>query len=177
MFFGQLLLPLDGLMFVPSQIFDKPWTVVTSIFMHADFPHLFFNMFALFVFGIQLESAIGSRRFLVLFFLAGVVGNVGYMVTSSNPDIPALGASGAVFGIVGAMAVMRPLAMVYIGYAPLPMILAAFLWGVSEFLGLFVPSNIARGAHLGGLFIGLAYGIALRIRNYLAADRGRPTKV
>lgn len=162
-FFGQMTFDLADFMFVPNLVYSSPWTLVTSVFMHADFAHLFFNMFALFIFGIQLESTVGRKSFLFLFFLSGIVGNFGYMITAANPNIPGLGASGAVFGIIGALAVIRPLAMVYIGYAPMPIILAAFLWGITEFLGLFVPSGIARGAHLGGLFLGIVYGIAFRI--------------
>lgn len=162
-FLGRLALPLEGFMFVPSLAYERPWTFVTSIFMHADPSHLLFNMFALFIFGIQLESVIGRRLFIILFFAAGIIGNFGYMATAASPNSPGLGASGAIFGIIGAFAAIRPLAMVYIGYAPMPMIFAAFLWGATEFLGLFVPSNIARGAHLGGLFLGIAYGLVYRI--------------
>ncbi len=158
----QLTISWTGFAFVPSAAFKEPWTFVTSIFLHADFSHLFFNGFALLVFGSFLESRIEEKHFILIFFLAGIVGNFGYMLTSGNPDIPGIGASGAIYGIMGALAVLSPFTMVYVGYVPMPMIVAAFFWTASEFLGLFVPSGIARGAHLGGLFFGIVYGLYLR---------------
>jgi hypothetical protein len=150
--------------FVPAYAFERPWTFVTSIFFHADFSHLFFNMFALFIFGIYLESRIETRDFLLIFFLAGIVGNIGYMVTASDPLTPGIGASGAIYGVMGSLAILTPFAMIYAGYIPMPMIAAAFLWGVTEFLGLFVPGSIAHGAHIFGLFLGIAYGFYLRMQ-------------
>jgi len=132
------------------------------MFLHGDFAHLFFNMFALLMFGISLENRIGSDRFVAVFFLAGIVGSIGYLVTASNPNIPALGASGAIYGILGALAVLRPFMMVWMGGIPMPMIVAAFFWVGIEFLGMFVPSGIAHSAHLGGIFAGILYGIYLR---------------
>jgi membrane associated rhomboid family serine protease len=158
----QGVLPLENLAFLPSQSFVQPWMFVTSIFLHANLSHLFFNMIALFVFGIYLESRVGSKVFMMIFLLGGIVGNFGYMVTADSPNIPGIGASGAVFGVIGSLAVIAPLAIVWLGFAPMPMIVAAIIYGITEFLGLFVPSNIARGAHLGGLFLGVAYGLYLR---------------
>lgn len=148
--------------FIPVYAISRPWTFVTAIFLHADFSHLFFNMFALFIFGVYLESRIRQRDFLLIFFLSGIVGNLGYMVTSFNPTIPGIGASGAVYGIIGILAVLEPFTPIYIWYAPVPMIFAAILWGITEFLGLFVPSGIAHGSHLGGLFFGILYGLYIR---------------
>ncbi len=153
---------MDDLMFTPADAYSKPWTFITSGFLHFDFRHLLFNMIALFFFGLYLESRVGRGHFLAAFFVAAVIGNVGYMVTAPNPFIPGLGASGAVYGVMGALAAIAPLAIVYVSFVPMPMVVAAAFWALSEFLGLFVPGNIARGAHLGGLFFGIAYGIYLR---------------
>lgn len=161
-FLFEMVVPLREFAFVPAQAFEKPWTFITSIFLHADFSHLFFNMFALFIFGLYLEPKVGRKTFLIIFILAGIAGNFGYMLTNSNPNIPGVGASGAIFGIIGALTAIAPLSLIFFGFAPMPMIVAAVLWGLTEFLGLFVPSNIARGAHLGGLFLGIAYGLYLR---------------
>ncbi|MEK7829547.1 MAG: rhomboid family intramembrane serine protease, partial [Acidobacteriota bacterium] len=79
------------------------WMFVTPIFLHADFSHLFFNMIALFFFGLSLESRVGRNNFLLIFFLSGIVGSFFYMFTADNPYIPALGASGSVFGLIGAL--------------------------------------------------------------------------
>jgi membrane associated rhomboid family serine protease len=130
---------------------------ITSIFLHANFEHLFFNMIALFFFGSSLENRIGKRLFFMLFFISGIVGNIGYFFTSTNPYTPAIGASGAVYGIMGALATLAPFMMVYIyGFLPLPMIAAAILWAVMDLAGLFT------GAHLGGMFFGVAFALYYR---------------
>lgn len=149
--------------FTPAFAMERPWTFITSMFMHANLTHIFFNMFVLLMFGPVLESRIGSNRFILIYFLAGIVGSIGYMITAPNPLTPAVGASGAIYGIMGALAVLMPFAMVWVGgFFPMPMIVAAIFWTFSEFLGLFVPSGVARGAHLGGLFIGFLFGFYLR---------------
>lgn len=152
------------LAFVPGVALRYPWMFVTSIFLHASFSHLFFNMLALFFFGIYLEPMIGRRRFFALFFAAGIVGNLGYMLTAPDPLTPAIGASGAIYGIVGTLAVLAPLAIVFVGFVPLPMILVAIGYAFLAYVGLFEPSSIAEGAHLGGMALGAAFGVYLRIR-------------
>ncbi len=164
-FFLQFLNIFDWKLFAftPALALQQPWTFITAIFLHADLTHLFFNMFALLMFGLALENRIGPRNYLIVFFLAGILGSVGYLLTASNPLTPAIGMSGSIYGIMGALAMIMPGAMVFIGgFFPMPMIFAVFFWGISEFLGLFYPSGIARGAHLAGLFIGILYGIYIR---------------
>lgn len=164
-FFLQLTNIFDWRLFAftPALALKMPWTFITSIFLHADLTHLFFNMFALLMFGLALENRIGSRNYLMIFFIAGILGSIGYMLTARNPLIPAIGMSGAIYGVMGALAMIMPGTMVFIGgFFPMPMIFAVFFWGISEFLGLFVPSGIARAAHLGGLLIGILYGVYLR---------------
>jgi membrane associated rhomboid family serine protease len=165
-FFAELAFPAieNYFSFVPTLAFREPWRFVTSIFLHAGLDHLFFNMFALFIFGIYLESSIGVKRFLLIFFVAGILGNVAYMVLSPASSIPAVGASGAIYGVMGMLAVMQPTLIVYVGYIPMPMILAAVLWTATEFLGLFVPSDIAHEAHLAGIIVGAIYGWIMRKR-------------
>jgi len=161
----EFVLPLeDWGSFVPENVFTKPWTIITSIFLHADISHIFFNMFALFIFGTQLEKIIDEKTYLMIFFVSGIIGNIGYMITAPGSNIPGLGASGAIYGIMGTFAILRPTTIVFIGGMPMPMIFAAFFWTITEFSGLFVPGNIAHGAHLGGLFFGMLYGVLLRSR-------------
>ena len=163
-FFFQLFTPIEEYgYFVPAYAFSRPWTFVTSIFLHADFSHIFFNMFALFIFGIFLEPKVNKKTYLFIFFLAGIVGNFGYMLTALGSTVPGLGASGAIYGIMAAAAILEPYATVYLlWFVPMPLIFAAFIWTIIEFLGLFIPGSIAHGAHLAGLFVGAAYGIYLR---------------
>ena len=151
------------LAFFPVLAADAPWTFLTSIFLHADISHLFFNMLALFFFGSSLERRIGGRALAVLFLASGIIGNIGYMITSVDPTIPVIGASGAIYGVMGALAVLAPLMMVFIyGMIPIPMILAAAVWGFLDFISLTSPSGIAYGAHLGGLFAGVLVGVYFR---------------
>lgn len=148
--------------FTPAEAFTMPWTFVTSIFFHADLSHLFFNMFALFMFGLYLESRVTEKQFLFLFFVAGLFGNIAYWLTDPLGAIPAIGASGAIYGIMGMLAILYPNLTVYVGYMPMPIIFAAVLWFIMEFTGMFIPSNIARQAHLAGLVVGVAYGLYMR---------------
>jgi membrane associated rhomboid family serine protease len=148
--------------FTPSLAFQMPWTFITSIFFHAGLDHLFFNMFALFMFGLYLESRVSTKQFLILFFVAGFFGNVAYWLTAPLGTIPAVGASGSIYGIMAMLAVLYPGLVVYIGFAPMPIIFAAALWFILEFTGLFVPGNIAHEAHLAGLFVGIAYGFYIK---------------
>jgi membrane associated rhomboid family serine protease len=151
--------------FIPGLAFRYPWMFVTSIFLHASLSHLFFNMLALFFFGISLEPMIGRRRFAVLFMASGIVGNVGYMLTAPDPLTPGIGASGAIYGVVGALAVLTPLSIVFVGMLPMPMILVAIGYAFLAYIGLFGGSSgIAEGAHLGGMALGAAYGLYLRLR-------------
>ncbi len=151
------------LAFFPAFALSMPWMFVTSIFLHADITHLMLNMLALFFFGITLEGIIGRSRFLVLFLASGIVGNIGYMLTATNPMIPAIGASGAVYGIIGTVAVLMPFRLVYIyGILPVPMVVAAAMWAFIDITGLFMPTGIAHGAHLAGMVVGIIYGFYIR---------------
>jgi membrane associated rhomboid family serine protease len=118
-------------------------------------------MIALFFFGIYLEQRISKRSYVLIFLLSGIIGNVGYMFTSPA-DISGLGASGAIYGIMGTLTVLTPRAVVFIYGIPMPMFVAAIFWFVSEYFGLFTPDNIGHGAHLGGLAVGIISGIYFR---------------
>jgi membrane associated rhomboid family serine protease len=85
------------------------WRFFTSIFLHGGFAHLLYNVFALALFGSMLERFIGSRRFLIVFFVTGILANV----VSFNFYDSSLGASGAIFGVIGALIAIRPLMFVW----------------------------------------------------------------
>ncbi len=163
-FFVDLIFPIWPVFaFTPVQAFSQPWTFITSIFLHADFEHLFFNMFALFIFGLYLESRVTEKQFLIIFFASGILGNFAYWLTAPLSTVPAIGASGAIYGIMGMLAILYPGLVVYFfGVAPMPMIFAAAVWFIMEFTGMFVPSNIAHEAHLAGLILGVLYGLYIR---------------
>lgn len=160
---------VPNLTLIPILISSKPWALITSIFLHAGIEHYFFNMLALFFFGIYLERLVGSRLFLEIFFVGGIVGNLGYIVTayaglpSAGLLVPALGASGAIYSVMAALAVLRPRLLVYIyGFVPIPISVAMILWALFDIAGLFAPTGIAHGAHLAGLASGLYYGYRMK---------------
>ena len=141
---------------------------VTYMFVHANFEHIFFNMFALWMFGRTLEYELGSKRFLTYYMVCGVgagvlqllvgwleyrYGNVGMMALM----VPTVGASGAVFGLLLAFGVMHPNAVIMLLIPPIPMKAKWFviIYGVIElFLGWRGVGNVAHFAHVGGMLWG-----------------------
>ena len=149
--------------YTPAYTFYHPWTPISALFMHVDLEHLLYNMIALLIFGSILERRIGNQQFFALFFLSGIIGNLGYYLTAINPHIPVVGASGAIYGIVGTLAILEPFRLVYIyGLMPLPMIGATILWTLGDIAGLFTPGTVAHGAHLAGMIIGVLAGFVYR---------------
>lgn len=146
------------LAFIPSQVLVRPWTLVTYMFAHGDFWHLFWNMLGLFFFGPPLEARWGSRDFLKYYLICGLGGAALSFVVS--PMSPIIGASGAVYGVMLAFALNWPDAPIYIwGILPVK---AKYLVGVLamiSFFSTFSPrgDGIAHAAHLGGVVAGLVY--------------------
>lgn len=156
MFILQGFIGTDSVILDSSLKFSEPWRLLTSLFAHSGMGHLLSNLFALGLFGLILEGRIGSKKLLWLFLISGVIINL------LTPYPRSLGASGAIFAILGALIVLRPLMMVWVSGMPLPMILAGLMWLLQNVFGLFIPSNIGHIAHLGGLFIGLGMGFYWR---------------
>jgi uncharacterized protein len=160
-FFFQIAIPqLTPLLWLnPATVASQPWTIISSMFLHGGMWHLFFNAFALYMFGPFLEQMVGSKRFLLVYFAAGIAGALAYAATFYlgilPHSVPALGASGAIFGILGAVAVLRPNMMIFVWFVPMPMKFAALLWvALSLFQTVDVSGGIAGAAHLGGLIVG-----------------------
>ncbi len=159
-FFIQLLSDkFTQLFLLNSDSYSQIWRFFTAIFLHGNFIHLIYNIFALALFGSVLEKLIGSRRFLFAFFITGILANL----ISVNFYDNSLGASGAIFGIIGTLILIRPLMIVWAFSLPMPMFVAGILWAAGDIIGIFVPSNVANFAHLSGMFFGLILGIYYRI--------------
>jgi membrane associated rhomboid family serine protease len=151
------------------------WTLLTSVFSHNMLMHLFINMFVLYNFGMIIEQVLGSKRFLIFFLIAGICGSSLHCLVSEyvlqQPNISALGASGAVSGIVLLFALLFPKEKIFIfGLIPVPAIWAAVaftgidVWGlISQTQGSGAP--IGYGAHLGGALAGLLYFGVLRFQS------------
>jgi len=140
----------------PALIIAQPWTILSSMFMHGGFGHIFVNMFTLYFFGSYLSSIIGDKKFLLVYFGGGILGNILFILLS-HPYSTAIGASGAVFAVAGALVVLNPRIRVLVFFIlPLP------LWA-AVILGLLIISpGIAWQAHLGGLVFGLGAGYYIR---------------
>ncbi len=136
----------------------QPWGLVTSIFLHASILHLFFNMLALFFFGPTLERRIGSTNFLMLYLGSGVLAGLAQIIMF--PHYPVIGASGAIFGVLGALTVLMPDMTVYLYIVPLKMKYVTILFAILDLYPILTGSGdgIAHIAHLTGLAIGLAAG-------------------
>ncbi|MFP7761827.1 rhomboid family intramembrane serine protease [Marisediminicola sp. LYQ134] len=138
------------LSYYPVLTVIEPWRMLTSIFVHSDgsFFHIIFNMLALFLFGRVIEQAVGRWRFLALYLISGFAGSVAVLVL--DPSGGVVGASGAVFGLLGAFFVIQ---RGFGGTSPQLLILIAINLG----LGFILP-GISWQAHVGGLIAGVAIG-------------------
>ena len=135
---------------------------VTYMFLHASVEHIFFNMFALWMFGRTLEYELGSKRFLIYYMVCGVGAALIQLATAyltGEMPIQLVGASGAVMGLLLAFGVMHPNAVIMLLIPPIPMKAKWFvvIYGVIEmFLGWTgFGGNVAHFAHVGGMLWGL----------------------
>ena len=177
---GSLVVHYFGLHYFMSKDFYL-FQLVTYMFTHVDFSHLFFNMFALFMFGSVIERTWGQKKYLIYYFVTGIgAGLIQLLVTYiqlqsflgsvefSPADLsllynslpPTIGASGAVFGLLLAFGMLYPNAPLYLMFIPIPVKakyfvigygLIEFFFGVSNRAG----DNVAHFAHLGGMLFGI----------------------
>jgi membrane associated rhomboid family serine protease len=150
----QLAVPevTGWLAFFPPAIVTRPWTIITYMFVHDpnSFTHIIFNMIALYFFGPRVEAIMGSRRFLTLYFVAGMAGALLSLVLA--PRSPIIGASGAVYGVLLAFAMRWPRERVLIwGIIPVEVRwLVVGTTALSLYGGFSGGSGVAHFAHLGG---------------------------
>ena len=156
-FLLQKLIPSFTDLFILDSrlVFLRIWTLVTAIFLHSGLVHLLYNLFALALFGSILEHLIGSKKFLILFFVSGLAASLASLPFYTR----VLGASGAIFGILGMLGILRPKLTVWLHSIPMPMIIALFVWAAGDIIGIYAPSGTANIAHLGGLAVGIVAGI------------------
>ena len=139
---------------IPAIFLHQPWTIITNLFVHGGFGHIICNMISLYFLGSFLIRLIGEKKFLVVYFLGGIVGNIFYIFLGP-PLIPGIGASGAIFALGGALTMMAPRLPVFMFFIPIPVP----LWiAIILFLLISFIPGIAWQAHLGGLLLGLMAG-------------------
>lgn len=169
-------LAIENVAIKPANIFQGKyvWTFLTSMFMHGNFLHLFVNMFSLFFIGSLVEKLIGSKRYLWFYLLSGIFAGLFFVIISyimlqfgyeNDFNTFAVGASGALFALVGFLMLITPNLPVYIMLIPIPIKMKYAAPGLLIVLWLIsIAGSIPIGntAHLGGLIAGLIYGIHLR---------------
>lgn len=145
---------------VPTEFWHGAWwQPVTSLFLHGFFLHIFVNMLALWSLGTPIESTVGSGRFAFLYFVSGATGSLFVLLFQSDISLPTVGASGAVMGLLGALAVYFPNAGLLVFFIPMRARTAAILFGAGSVVLALVDSDsgISHMGHLGGLIGGVLY--------------------
>jgi membrane associated rhomboid family serine protease len=135
-----------------------PWSIVTSMFMHGSWWHIFVNMLTLFFFGTYLLELVGAGKFWLVYLIGGLAGNALFLLLA--PGYTVVGASGAIYALGGALAAMRPKIRVFVFPIPVPMPL--WIAVIGGFLLVSFIGGIAWQAHLGGLVVGLIAGFIFR---------------
>ena len=168
---GAEVIQLDSIAIKPSNILQGKylWTFLTSMFMHAGFFHLFVNMLSLLFIGSLVERIIGQKRYFYFYMISGLLASLFFVLSSlifpSDFNTFAVGASGALFGLVGMLVLLTPNLPVFVMFIPIPIKMKYAAPGILILLWLIsIAGNVPIGntAHLGGLLAGLAYGIYLR---------------
>ena len=136
----------------------RPWQLITYMFVHGNFSHLFFNMWGLYIFGRILAPILGREKFLILYFASGIVGGLLQLAATWNslPLSVTVGASGALFGVMMGVAMTRPNTGMFILFFPVPVKIRTLIviYALLEIFSQWgLKTNIAHLAHLGG-FLG-----------------------
>ncbi len=172
---------------------SPPWwaTVFTSMFMHGGILHIAFNMLFLWIFGNNVEDSMGRPRFLLFYLVAGIVATYAQALLDANATAPAIGASGAIAGVLGGYLILYPRARVltlvfiifFVTLIEIPAVIMLGIWFALQFLPaigqLATPNVSATGggaayfAHIGGFVFGLAT-IRLFANRYRSIGHGQP---
>ncbi len=164
-----------------EQPIPAPLTVFSSMFMHGGIFHIAGNMLYLWIFGNNIEDRLGHLRFLIFYLLSGVIAAYSHALSSPSSEIPMIGASGAVAGILGAYLLLYPTAKVhtliffgfFIQIVRIPALIVIGFWGLIQIIngvmskGFMTQSGVAWFAHIGGFIFGL-----LTIKLWLPKRRG-----
>lgn len=189
MFFGAILMEKTGVFdtsllacYYPASVYFRPYQIVTHMFMHGGVAHIFFNMFALVMLGPYVETFLGARRFLIMYLIAGF-GALGlhmliwyfqfshlpteeYIYLMHDKSLAVLGASGAIYGVLAAFAVLFPNTRLMLIFLPIPIKAKYFVLALVAF-DLFsgitgYQAGIAHFAHVGGALFGFLTLMAWR---------------
>lgn len=179
-----------GLGYIPAVVFDfadlepglvlvpENATYITYAFLHGDFMHLASNMLFLWVFGDNVEDALGHFRFLVFYLACAAAGALVHGLVQPSSEAPLIGASGAVSGVVAAYFLLHPKVRVWVLVffripLPLPAVIPLAFWIAQQFYMLAVDGDgsVSWGAHVGGILAGALLVLVLRRRGVPLFDR------
>ena len=179
-----------GLGYIPAVVFGyaalepalvlvpEDATYVTYAFLHGDFLHLASNMLFLWVFGDNVEDALGHLRYLIFYLLCAAAGALVHGLVETSSQAPLIGASGAISGVVAAYLLLHPKVRVWVLVffripLPLPAFVPLVLWILQQFVMLAIDPRgaISWGAHVGGIIAGLVLVVVLRRRDVPLFDR------
>ncbi len=156
---------------VPVSFWDGAvWQPFTSLFLHGFDGlslHLFVNMLALWTLGSAIEQTIGSIAFTWLYFISGLFGSLAVILFQPDLSLPTIGASGAIMGLLSALAIFYPNSILLVFFFPVKARTAAIIFGLGSFVLAFLDqsSNISHFGHFGGFLGGFLYTkLALRLR-------------
>ena len=148
----------------PSSFLEgKVYTILTSMFIHASPAHILFNMVALFLLGTSLEKKVSLEKYLLVYFLGGIVGNLVMLIPFLySPNTIGVGASGAISALVGLGAFVCPGKLViFPSIIPLPFVVAGVIYFLTTTMNLFMPEDMTIGypVHMMGIIVGSAFGL------------------
>jgi uncharacterized protein len=158
---------VDYLGLTPALVWRQPWQIITHMFTHQAFFHIFSNMFTLYFFGQAVLQLLGDKRFYLIYLLGGVIGALFFVALApllGQEHATAIGASGAVFALGGVLAVLRPSLRVYV--FPIPAPIPLWIAVLGGFMLMSFVANVAWQAHLGGLLFGAAAGYYYKRHGY-----------
>jgi membrane associated rhomboid family serine protease len=177
--FGGAVPVLNQGMQVPEGL-----TLITYQFLHGDIFHLLSNMLFLWVFGDNIEDAMGHMKFLFFYLLCGVAGGLAHAAMLPTSAVPLVGASGAVAGVIAAYLMLHPRVRVWVlAFRVIPLRISAAwvlgIWVVTQFVMLLVPDvgPVAWWAHIGGMVAGAILILFLRRPGVELFDRGLAMRV
>ena len=141
-----------------------PLTLIASMFLHGGFFHLLGNMLYLWIFGNNIEDFLGPFRFILFYLLSGLGASLTHIVFHPNSQVPMIGASGAIAGVLGAYLILYPRARVltfvflffFIRILPIPAFFILGIWFIAQVLNVGLGGGVAWFAHIGGFLIGIA---------------------
>ena len=148
----------------PLARLSPPLTLIVSMFMHGGIFHLVFNMLYLWIFGNNIEDFLGPTRFIIFYLLSGLGASLIHIVFHPNSQVPMIGASGAIAGILGAYLILYPQARIltlvfllfFIRIIAIPAAFVLGIWILIQVLNIGAGGGVAWFAHIGGFLIGIA---------------------